>query len=201
MYDLIRPWLPPRVDDLDIRDEDWGIYDDGDGGRTDYYSWYRWVATIVRPQVVLEIGVRLGYSAWALALPGIAKAFIGLDNECYIRGSNELARQLLVKRYETTILHTVDTRSLTSFEPLLEGHAPQIVHIDGNHSFQACLHDLCLAHEVLGVGGVLIVDDASPGKEPGMACAEFCRQYPAYAVMTLNDAFSFRGHQIMVRLC
>jgi predicted O-methyltransferase YrrM len=200
MHDLIRRWLPPRVDDLDTRAEDVGDYDDGDYGRTNYYSWYRWIATIVRPQVVLEIGVRLGYSAWALALPGVAQTFIGLDNESYIRGSNAIAHQTLVKRYHTVVLHTVDTQGLSSLEPSLEGHVPHVIHIDGDHSFAGCLHDLSLAHDVLMPGGVLVVDDASPEKPPGMACNEFRRRYTAYAIMTLDAAFSFMGHQIMVRL-
>lgn len=200
MNPLIRPWLPPRVDDLVIVPDDEAIYGDGDAGRTDYYSWYRWAASIVQPDVVLEIGVRLGYSGWALGLPGRAGRFVGFDNESYVAGSNLQALLFLKKRYRSVRLHAVDTQTIGSLRPFLGDLTPQLIHIDGDHSFAGCLHDLQLAHEVLPAGGAVLVDDASLQTAPGQACQAFLQQHPGYAAMTWNEAFSFRGHHLLVRL-
>lgn len=200
MNPLIRPWLPPRLPDLVIEPEDEPIYDDADSGRTGYYSWYRWVASIVQPDVVLEVGVRLGYSGWALAHADPSGTFVGFDNESYVAGSNERAAKRLRTRYRSVQIHRVDTRRIDSLVPYLDGRTPQVIHIDGDHAFEPCLHDLRMAHEVLHAGGVLIVDDASLPKEPALACQHFLQEHPDYGVMILNDSLSFRGHHILIRL-
>lgn len=200
MHSLIRPWLPPRVADLPIRTEDLGIYDDDDGGRTHYYSWYRWAAGLVQPACVLEIGVRLGYSGLALAVPGVAATFIGFDNESYLTGSNALATAALSTVYNSVVVHAVDTQGIDSLVPYLDNQIPQAIHIDGDHTFEGCRHDLRLAHEVLPTGGLLIVDDTSAADGPAQACAHFVAEHAQYAVLTLNAVFSFRGHYFMLRL-
>jgi len=201
VHEVLRPWWPPRVADLVIQPDDEPIYDDQDGGRTNYYNWYRWVAGLVRPRVVVEIGVRLGYSAWALALEGGTQTFIGLDNECYIAGSNQRAREFLQWRYSQVLLHTVDTRSITTLRPFLLNYLPDVIHIDGDHACVHCRHDLELAHEVLPVGGTLIVDDASLDKEPGQACQEFLRDHRGeYGYLIFSEEFTFRGHHLLTRL-
>lgn len=200
MLDIVRPWLPPRLADLPIRSQDLHIYSDNDGGRTIYYSWYRWAASMVKPKVVAEIGVRLGYSARALAFPDRLETYLGFDNQCYIPNSNEFARIYLEGIYPETLFHSLDTQTIDSFAPYFQGKVADIFHVDGDHTYEACLHDLELTREVTHPGSLVIVDDASLEKPPGKACADFIQKYPDYAVMTLNDPFSLMGHFFMLRV-
>lgn len=196
----IHAWLPPRVGDLVIQPNDLNFYSDGDGGRTNYYSWYRWAATVSQPRIVAEIGVRLGYSAWALSLPGVSKVFLGFDNQSYIDDSNQQAAQFLAGRYNEVLIQTVDTQKVFDWRPLLDGRVPQLIHVDGDHTFAGCLHDLELAHGVLPVGGTLVVDDTAYLAEVRRACDEFLQRHCEYAVLTLDARLSYRGHYLMIRV-
>jgi cephalosporin hydroxylase len=200
VHETLGRWLPPRVADLPVLADDLAIYNDGDGGRTNYYSWYRWIGQIVQPRLVCEIGVRLGYSAWSLCCDGLSAEFIGWDNECYLAGSNAQAAELLTRKYARVTIHHHDSQSIESLEPFLAGQQADVFHVDGDHSVHACLHDLELAHGVLRAGGVLIADDSPVGTEPQQACTAFLARHNNYAVLTTCEKLSFRGHHFLTRL-
>src|SRR5712692_4878505 len=61
-----------------------------------YYQFYVGIAALVKPKVILEIGVKLGYSLIALfrGYSGIEK-MVGIDSEGLIHGSQRMAIQNL----------------------------------------------------------------------------------------------------------
>lgn len=60
------------------------------------------------------------------------------------------------------------------------------VFIDGDHRYEACLHDLELSWEILRPGGIIVVHDALCRLQPGVrrAVAEFREKHPGVIIPT-----------------
>lgn len=142
-----------------------------------YYE-VKWkVAQEVAATRVLEIGVRAGYSAWIFchANPGVR--YLGIDNGmCDYEAREEYlnhAESILQNR--DALLWRIDTSSLRSFPWAPRGPGGQawdLVHIDGHHSYEGCLHDLRAA---AAVSSNMLVDDYDTGADIQRACDTFLR--------------------------
>jgi hypothetical protein len=115
------------------------------------------VAALLRPRSIVEIGVRAGYSAAAFlaAVPGCS--YLGIDADVGHSGgwpgALEKAEAMLLNHFgDRARLLKLNTRELET----LPCGAVDLVHVDGDHSYAGCLHDLELA---AGVGRWLLVDD------------------------------------------
>ncbi len=104
------------------------------------------IANLLRPRSLLEIGVRAGYTA-AMFLEAGARRYIGLDaTDTWggTVGAVDFARQHLPEAFpEAQVeIHHVDTQTVATLAP----YGPvELVHVDGDHSLNGCLHDLELA--------------------------------------------------------
>ncbi len=109
------------------------------------------VAHFVNPQVIVELGVRSGYSAWAMlkAVPGAR--YIGYDNydpayaAAYGEGLSEEFHnwaEKLIAPYGGAEIVVQDTQ-VEGFQPPVAG----LYHVDANHEYQAerCDIERCLA--------------------------------------------------------
>lgn len=116
------------------------------------------VASRVRPKTIGEFGVRAGYSAYAMLSAAPDASYDGYDVDDVVLfsepGAIEHARDLL-SSFSYTI-HIVDTNVLTKIPPF------DLLHIDGDHSYDGCMHDLVLA-DMSGVRWIL-VDDYGNGE-------------------------------------
>ena len=104
------------------------------------------IAQLLRPVSVLEIGVRAGYTAAMFLASGCMK-YVGLDaTDSWggTPGAVDWAKLMLPTNFPTASvkIHHVNTQSLKTFA----GYGNfDLVHVDGDHSLQGCLHDLMLS--------------------------------------------------------
>jgi len=116
------------------------------------------IAGGIMPRRICEIGVSSGISAMAF-LDACPKAYyLGIDNrfEEEMRGVSLVDHAIeLLKPYNAQVLIT-DSQKLTE---LPEGNF-DLVHVDGDHSREACCHDVVLAWNALSADGWILVDDA-----------------------------------------
>lgn len=119
------------------------------------------VARELEPSSILEIGVRAGYSAFAMLSAVPAARYLGID--AYFdwdwpgnAGAMGHAQRLLAAFPHVTIQHA-DSHAFKR----VEGGPWDLVHIDGDHSLQGCLQDLLLA-ECSGARFVLVDDTLNP---------------------------------------
>ena len=165
-----------------------------------YYPLYWKLAHALRPERVLEIGVRFGYSAVALCRgAGRIRRYRGLDNESYVAGCLEQARTNLARAgiadTRSRCLLRVDTRredATLHVEPCTW----DLVHVDGDHSYEGCLKDLRLVWPHVRDGGVVVADDyrANSGGVY-QACQDFHREVRA----SLVEVPSFTGWAVFVK--
>jgi predicted O-methyltransferase YrrM len=139
-----------------------------------YYEWYCALARHYRPQSVLEIGVRLGYSLASMAHGTSDETeLFGIDIDAYVPGSLSIARAKLAQRWprRKLDLQLINSQRVRSFP-----RAFDLVHIDGDHSYSGKLHDLTLT---LGSCKVVIVDDFNSLHQVRAAAIRFLDDHQA----------------------
>jgi hypothetical protein len=147
MFD-ITPFLHP--------DDPWLATEAPDLVRRIYQEKYH-IAAILRPRTLLEIGVRAGYSAAAFLSAAPDCTYLGLDADKDAHGgwpgAMEKARSTLKYHFGGRAdVIALDTQQVASLLCV----PVDLVHVDGDHSYCGCLHDLQLA---AGVGRWVLVDD------------------------------------------
>lgn len=112
---------------------------------------------LCKPKKVVEIGVRAGYSAYILFQACPEVRYIGID--CNDRGNaggveymNWAKKLLGPYKAEIRIQNSQEIESL-------DISGVDFVHVDGDHSYAATLHDLGLALGVIQCRGYVLVDD------------------------------------------
>jgi glycosyltransferase involved in cell wall biosynthesis len=115
------------------------------------------VAAMLRPQSIVEIGVRAGYSAAAFlsAVPGCTYLGLDLDQAMYGGWPGALDRARIMLRELFGDRAEVSARDTRQMDVLPCGPV-DLVHVDGDHSYEGCLHDLRLAAKV---ARWILVDD------------------------------------------
>lgn len=162
------------------------------------YEVYTEVARMHEPLSYLEIGVWHGWSAMAVLLGWPLIREVALVDDESRKVSLEEARQniwemchklgWLVK--PSVRLVVADTKTLTE----LPGDGViDLIHVDGEHTTQAVLHDLELALPRLSLEGTILVDDYSiPKVKAGVD--QFEAEHPELMCSTLD---SYRVHRLM----
>lgn len=133
-------------------------------GRPDFYEYYREkfrICLLYEPKSIAEIGVRWGYSAFAFLCASPAASYIGYDLIGGGHGGVKVdtfgrVEKLLSDHFPDSgiILVHADTRTLDSL-----GGPYDFIHVDGNHSALAAIHDMEIAIKSLVPGGVMLIDD------------------------------------------
>jgi predicted O-methyltransferase YrrM len=147
------------------------------------------VAARLRPRRIAEIGVRAGCSAFAFlsAVPGAS--YLGVDADVAahggIPGFLRHARAVL-DGLDATLLRA-DTRRLEALPGRFDS-----VHVDGDHSYAGCLHDLGLAARA---APHILVDDYDSHPEVRQACHTFLAAHPAARAEYLDDGL--RGNLLL----
>lgn len=142
--------------------------------RDNTYRWYHGLARVLRPKRVAEIGVRFGYSLYALQSGSLKNlAIYGFDNESYIPDCLSWARLHLKPLAWSCELVKCDTQKLNALSLL----GIDIFHVDGDHTAEGADHDMKLAWPTLADNGVLLVDDVDSIPPVRAAVVDFCDQH------------------------
>jgi hypothetical protein len=123
------------------------------------YAFKYAVGLLLQPRSILEIGVRAGYGAAAFlaACPHARYHGVDADNAQHggLPGALDWARAMLARHFPGHSVR-IDAPLDTLRQPL-PGSGYDLAHVDGDHTFPGCLHDLELA-ERLGCPWILVDD-------------------------------------------
>lgn len=146
----------------------------------DHYPQYAKVFRALAPDLVLEIGTFLGYSlaVAAYVLPGLARVE-WVDDESGLAGSNRLA-EANIRAARAAAGHAPVRVEYGRGVPVDPG-TPDLVHVDGDHSYRAASRDVRYAVS-LGPKVVAGHDIALPGAGVRRAVEELGRPYFEAAV-------------------
>ena len=140
-----------------------------------YYCKYFYAETVCKAKHILEIGVRLGYSAYSFLSNKYCETYTGIDIQKPLDGGMEFKTFDWVKEKVFSKFPNVKTE-------LIEGNTQidawpskkyDLIHIDGDHSTAGALHDCKEAWDILLPGGLMIVDDYTFIPEVTQAVEEF----------------------------
>jgi hypothetical protein len=132
------------------------------------YSLYTEVCYGIRPRSIFEIGIRAGYSAWAM-LRGCADGTLyhGIDIKEATYAYSMLLREFPTHEYR---IARADSGMLTHLSRDYD-----LAHVDGNHSHEGALHDLGLCW---GHARFILVDDVDAFCTVNSAINEFLEMHP-----------------------
>ena len=134
------------------------------------------VANRHKPETIFEIGVRAGYSAYTLITgSGVAREYTGWDvddRERYGGPWMWWAQKLLDGLRETYGLDydmwLADSQEADNLPGTFD-----LIHVDGDHTYEGCLHDMEICWPAVNPGGVMVVDDATYLPGPRKACEDW----------------------------
>jgi hypothetical protein len=154
-----------------------------------YYQVKYDIAARLQPRRIAEIGVRAGYSAFAFLCAVPQASYVGLDADLPVHGGIPgflgHARRIL-QGSDATFLHT-NGRQLESLPGRFD-----LVHVDGDHSYLGCLHDLRLSARA---ARHILVDDYDSLPEVRQACRAFLVEYPDIKAKYIDDGL--RGNLLL----
>ena len=112
-----------------------------------YYRAKFRVAHMTKADRICEIGVRAGYSAYSFLSARPEAEFVGLDNNGNAHGGvkglfTDVAPKIL-SEFKNVDLVLFDSQR----NAVLHGAPYDFIHIDGDHSYKGCMHDLEMARE------------------------------------------------------
>lgn len=162
----------------------------------DYYPFLNSLAKDFKATSVLEVGVRFGYSAVAFIYGNPIKEYVGIDDDLYDATSSTKSRENLeylksIQPVEYTLFKK-NTQELTDLS-FLSSKEVDLIHIDGDHSYEGALTDLKNFWNVLAMGGHLLVDDSIFYGSVNTACMDFAKliDEPYYNVKSFRGTWVF----------
>ncbi|MDJ0618998.1 MAG: class I SAM-dependent methyltransferase [Calothrix sp. MO_192.B10] len=178
-----------------IVEEDWEIFGNHHHIATSqYYNFYYSYARSWQPKSILEIGVRRGYSAVAMAIGAGNNLvnFVGIDSETDVPLSSNYAKEILQNCSQAEIkLINLDTQK----ENLADNIGKfDLIHVDADHTFYGCISDILLALYLSHPGTKIIIDDCLYA--PVRAAVEsVIKIYPDD--LQVKYVANFRGHGLI----
>jgi len=152
----------------------------GDWLDGDKYLTYYWLGRMFRPKIIVEFGVRFGYSLYALWLGSQAELLVGYDNEHDHPGSSDYALKMFKKiKGPDVSLRNQDTQQLQA----LPYRNVDLVHVDAWHTVDGVIHECRLAKGCLSPGGIILVDDVTGNESVRSGANEFCQLWGVTPVL------------------
>jgi predicted O-methyltransferase YrrM len=142
-----------------------------------YYRHYYGLSRLIEPRVIAEIGVLYGYSAYSMIKgSGVAEQVYLIDNDSYVRGSLERAWEKLERKFPHVAINAI-MMNTRLYEGIGEAGAVDLFHVDGDHSYNGCAHDLELARKSVRKGGIILIDDIDFYETVKRAADDWCERY------------------------
>lgn len=117
-----------------------------------------------RPHSILEIGLDHGFSATAFIAAAPNARFLAMDSAC-------LADTMAWTKKAGFALTVIRQDSRDPWPPAIAEQRWDLIHVDGDHSYEGVYSDLCKASEVLSPWGLILahdLDEANPGVRPAV---------------------------------
>jgi ADP-heptose:LPS heptosyltransferase len=143
-----------------------------------YYGTLFELARELRPRRVCEIGVRAGYSAFAILSANPAAFMLGIEADLDEATQNTHWGRQGLYRHAEKILAPFDYQLLIADSHAL-ARLPRcdLIYIDGDHTFDGCLADLRLAERS---SETILVDDYDSIPSVRQACDLFAAERPEF---------------------
>lgn len=174
------------------------IYNKLSQSQIDEIYWQKYkIAEKVNPQLILEIGVRTGYSGYSFLQAVPEAIYIGFDC-CDPRQAGSIDyiahADAILKPYKKALFFR-DTYMLES----LVFKYVDLVSVDGNHSYNYAFHDLELSFEAVRDGGYILVDDTSYIKSVKQAVDDFLNKHNGSKEHIIIDEIvhGIRGYMLL----
>jgi hypothetical protein len=132
----------------------------------------------LRPQRIVEIGVRAGYSSWTMLQAAPGASLLAIDANIDPHRGNSHGGYLDAWRHAATINAGSDWQLLVADSHQLDVlPACDAVFIDGDHTLEGCTNDMVLA-ERSGAKWILLDDYATEDLDVRLAVDQFVRERP-----------------------
>ena len=125
----------------------------------------KWLVSVTKPKVVVDLGVDHGYSTFTFAIPKAGQKVYGIDTfegDQYAgeRDSNQLYEFVLQKARETGLDDSVSIIK-GSFDDVAKtwNKKINILHIDGDHAYESVKNDYETWSKFLDEDGVILLHD------------------------------------------
>lgn len=155
-----------------------------------YYKVKYDVANKIKPKVMAEIGVRAGYSSFSfLSASPTAKMYaIDINKSCHG------GREGVFIDVAPKILADFDVEFITANSQKIDDlpYDVDFIHIDGDHTYTGCMHDLEISKNH---AEWILVDDYDLLKGVRKAVDEFVEKHPEYTSEYIDD--KFRGNMLI----
>jgi predicted O-methyltransferase YrrM len=163
-------------------------------GTEEYYRVKHALADYTRATSICEIGVRAGYSAVAFLTAGHATRYVGIDMDMGtdggVAGYIEYARATIPQyAKEMTIL-----RESSQTMRVLPLGSYDLVHVDGDHSYQGAYHDTQLA--IMSAAKYVLIDDVDMMPDVSRAVMDVLRTFPSAKAWYVPDG-GYRGNVLI----
>jgi cephalosporin hydroxylase len=162
------------------------------------------IACKVKPKTIIEIGVRLGYSAHAFLSAVPTATYYGLDvwgGDHGDHGGTKIAgadyvHSMLKTHFSgaTVVLHTCNTQAM-SWPELPKA---DLFHVDGDHTTSGALNDMQKAFDLILPGSSMLVDDYDHLVEVKSAVDQFKTMF-ASRIRTWEYIKTYRGDVLFVK--
>lgn len=144
----------------------------------DYYKMKNYYAEIGKAQSILEIGVRLGYSAYSFLSSPNCYSYLGIDIQKPIDGGMDFetfdwVKEKVFSKFSNIQAGLIKMDSQIDVWPDIKF---DFIHVDGLHTYDGTYNDLNKAWEHLCDNGLLVLDDYIFIHEVRRAGRKFCKE-------------------------
>ena len=161
--------------------------------KINYYNFYYSYGKHFQPKSIFEIGVRAGYTGYFLLKGSETKKYRGIDLENYWPGSNNKAQKLLQRVCDDVEVTLLNSHSLKKLDQLYE-----LIHVDGDHSYNGKVLDLELALANLAPNGVIVVDDYTNTNETGKIVKKATDDFIKKHKLKYQVFGTYTGHALLM---
>ena len=151
--------------------------------RRQRYEAMRDIVTSLAPETIFEIGVRAGYSAFAMLSAAPEAFYIGIDADNGTHGGvpgGILHARKILRRFPHVAIWAEDSHAIGSLSPPVG-----LLHIDGDHSYDGCRSDLDLG--LRSRVGHMLVDDVDYIPDVRRAVDDWLADHPEASSVDIHD--------------
>jgi hypothetical protein len=195
--DILESIRPRSMLDIVPREVYQDAIDEGFGWATVQYAYYWAICRLFRPRSIFEIGVGKGGSMGAMLLGAGERAVAnGWDMELYWPGSNAVAAKKMIQAGVLEKQFVLENRNSRN-EAGLPNMAYDLVHVDGDHSYDGATHDLEI---VMWFTKTILFDDYLSIEDCKRACDDFIARATTRGQLVYHELIPTHNGLMLIKL-